>query len=128
MVSSSGPFLSIYIVQTKVLNKECSILVTNLSVYIYPFTPKKYATFYNPNSTSTPLWIYRASILKLHKILRDKGIGAQFTSFKKKPLKVSYIMVSSSGPFLSPRPTEHSGWLLCEAWGVRSEAVDLRTW
>ena len=25
-------------------------------------------------------------------------------------------------------PTEHSGWMLCEAWGVRFEAVDLRTW
>jgi hypothetical protein len=29
---------------------------------------------------------------------------------------------------LSPRPTEHSGWFLGEAWGVRFEAVDLRTW
>jgi hypothetical protein len=25
------------------------------------FTQKKYATFYNPNSTSKPLWIYRDS-------------------------------------------------------------------
>jgi hypothetical protein len=33
------------------------------------------------------LMISGVHILKLHKILRDKGIGAQFTSFKKKPLK-----------------------------------------
>ena len=58
------------------------------------------------------LMISGVHILKLHKILRDRGIGAQFASFKKKPLKGTGTRIPNP-PFSSFGPSCDYGMDLC---------------